>query len=159
MITLMIMFGSNASLEVRDLRSRAWFRASHFFNKFALSVIYFIVSQDSTVSREQGMSRSGSLESSTSFSEQRRGSKSRMLHSLSARSFDRTLESNNEKEPSNGDLDLDHCPDCRASLEQFDEETLNLCIVVLSTFANQNPSMAMPFLLRMLQCVARYAFQ
>ena len=105
------------------------------------------------------MSRSGSLESSTSFSEQRRGSKSRMLHSLSARSFDRTLESNNEKEPSNGDLDLDHCPDCRASLEQFDEETLNLCIVVLSTFANQNPAMAMPFLLRMLQCVARYAFQ
>ncbi|XP_067032005.1 protein unc-79 homolog isoform X2 [Acropora muricata] len=139
-------------------RPRRTVHSKHTFFNFSLRFRRpprLTVSQDSTVSREQGMSRSGSLESSTSFSEQRRGSKSRMLHSLSARSFDRTLESNIEKEPSNGDLDLDHCPDCRASLEQFDEETLNLCIVVLSTFANQNPSMAMPFLLRMLQCVAR----
>ncbi|XP_074630271.1 protein unc-79 homolog isoform X2 [Acropora palmata] len=139
-------------------RPRRTVHSKHTFFNFSLRFRRpprLTVSQDSTVSREQGMSRSGSLESSTSFSEQRRGSKSRMLHSLSARSFDRTLESNNEKEPSNGDLDLDHCPDCRASLEQFDEETLNLCIVVLSTFANQNPAMAMPFLLRMLQCVAR----
>ncbi|XP_068682061.1 protein unc-79 homolog isoform X2 [Montipora foliosa] len=113
------------------------------------------VSLDSTISREQDTSRSGSFEGSVSLNENRRSSKSRLVHSLSTRSFDRTLESNTEREPANGDLDLDWCPDCRASLEQFDEETLNLCIVVLSTFVHRNPSMAMPFLLRMLECVAR----
>ena len=105
------------------------------------------------------MSRSGSLEGSVSVSEHRRGSKARLVHSLSTRSFDRTLDANADKEPPDRDLDLDWCPDCGVSLEQFDEETLNLCIVVLSTFVHQSPSMAMPFLLRMLECVARYVFR
>ena len=113
-------------------------------------------SDTSRDARELDVSRSGSLEGSASVSEHRRGSKARLVHSLSTRSFDRTLDGNTDREPPDRDLDLDWCPDCGVSLEQFDEETLNLCIVVLSTFVHQSPSMAMPFLLRMLECVARY---
>ena len=119
----------------------------------------FVVSTDSDTSRdarELDMNRSGSLEGSVYVSEHRRGSKAKLAHSLSTRSFDRTLEGNGEREPPDRDLDLDWCPDCGVSLEQFDEETLNLCIVVLSTFVHQSPSMAMPFLLRMLESVARF---
>lgn len=123
-----------------------------------LFVYNVLVSMDSTTSRdtrELDLTRSGSMEGSISVNEYRKGSKPRLVHGLSTRSFDRTLESNVDRDPVDGDLDLDWCPDCGVSLEQFDEETLNLCIVVLSTFAHQSPSMAMPFLLRMLECVAR----
>ena len=127
------------------------------------SIIFFLlcylVSVDSTTShdtREVDISRSGSIEGSLSVNEFRRGSRPRLAPGLSTRSFDKTLDSNAEKEPFDKDLDLDWCPECGISLEQFDEETLNLCIVVLSTFVHQSPSMAMPFLLRMLESVARY---
>ena len=120
-----------------------------------------LVSGDSTTShdtREIDISRSGSIEGSLSVNEFRRGSRPRLAPGLSTRSFDKTLDSNVEKEPFDKDLDLDWCPECGTSFEQFDEETLNLCIVVLSTFVHQSPSMAMPFLLRMLESVARYVW-
>ena len=119
-----------------------------------------VVSIDSTSShdtREVDISRHASVEGSLSVTgnELRRGSKPKLNHGLSTRSFDKVLDSNPDKEPFEDDLDLDSCPDCGTSLEQFDEETLNLCVVVLSTFVHQSPSMAMPFLLRMLECVAK----
>lgn len=119
-----------------------------------------LVSIDSTSSREtrdMDISRPGSVEGSLSISngEHRRGSKPKLFRGTSTRSFDKVLDGNTDKEPSDGDLQLDSCPECGTSLEQFDEETLNLCIVVLSTFVHQSPSMAMPFLLRMLECVGR----
>lgn len=124
-------------------------------------LLCYLVSGDSTTShdtREVDISRSGSIEGSLSVNEFRRGSRPRLAPGLSTRSFDKTLDSNAEKEPFDKDLDLDWCPECGTSLEQFDEETLNLCIVVLSTFVHQSPSMAMPFLLRMLESVARYVW-
>jgi len=119
-----------------------------------------LVSIDSTSSRDtrdMDISRPGSVEGSLSISngEHRRGSKPKLFRGTSTRSFDKVLDGNTDKEPSDGDLELDSCPECGTSLEQFDEETLNLCIVVLSTFVYQSPSMAMPFLLRMLECVGR----
>lgn len=122
--------------------------------------LFTSVSIESTSSRETrdvDLSRPGSVESSTwtNSVESRGGSKPKLLHSHSTRSFDRVLEGTIDKDPFEGDLELDSCPECGTSLEQFDEETLNLCIVVLSTFAHQSPSMAMPLLLRILECVAR----
>ena len=129
------------------------------FYYYYFFLLCYLVSVDSTTShdtREVDISRSGSIEGSLSVNEFRRGSRPRLAPGLSTRSFDKTLDSNAEKEPFDKDLDLDWCPECGISLEQFDEETLNLCIVVLSTFVHQSPSMAMPFLLRMLESVARY---
>lgn len=119
-----------------------------------------LVSLDSTSSRdtrEIDFSRSGSMEGSLSVNsgEGRRGSKPKLFRGHSTRSYEKVLEGNTDKDPIDGDLELDSCPECGTSLEQFDEETLNLCIVVLSTFVHQSPSMAMPFLLRMLESVAR----
>ena len=47
------------------------------------------------------------------------------------------------------------CPGCELRLEQFDEETVNLCIIVLSTFVHRDPIVATPWLLRILLCVGR----
>lgn len=77
-----------------------------------------------------------------------------MDHSIE-RSLDKYIDTTGDKEPELQDIDLDVCPECGASLEEFDEETLNLAIVVLSTYVHQSPSMAMPYLLRMLECVGR----
>lgn len=124
---------------------------------FFLNSVVSIDSTSSRDAREMDISRPGSVEGSLSISngEHRRGSKPKLFRGTSTRSFDKVLNGNTDKEPFDGDLGLDSCPECGTSLEQFDEETLNLCIVVLSTFVHQSPSMAMPFLLRMLECVAR----
>ena len=67
-----------------------------------------------------------------------------------ARTLERSLSTSEEPE-----FSADTCAECGLALEQFDEETLNLCVVVLSTFVHQNPSMAIPLLLRILQSVGR----
>ena len=51
---------------------------------------------------------------------------------------------------------FENCPVCDLRLEQFDEETINLCIIVLSTFVHRNPVVSTPWLLRILLCVGRY---
>ncbi|XP_078262926.1 protein unc-79 homolog isoform X3 [Rhinoraja longicauda] len=51
----------------------------------------------------------------------------------------------------------DRCLDCGAILEEYDEETLGLAIVVLSTFIHLSPDMAAPLLLDILQSVGRLA--
>uniref|UniRef100_A0A5S6R432 Uncoordinated protein 79 n=1 Tax=Trichuris muris TaxID=70415 RepID=A0A5S6R432_TRIMR len=49
------------------------------------------------------------------------------------------------------------CFNCNAVLEVCDEETISLGIVCLSTFIHRDPSMAAPYLLRMLVTVFRIA--
>ena len=49
----------------------------------------------------------------------------------------------------------DRCPECHAILEQYDEETIGFCIVILSTFIYREPALAMPTVLDSLQSVAR----
>ncbi|XP_006879163.1 PREDICTED: protein unc-79 homolog [Elephantulus edwardii] len=51
----------------------------------------------------------------------------------------------------------DKCHDCGAILEEYDEETLGLAIVVLSTFIHLSPDLAAPLLLDMMQSVGRLA--
>ncbi|XP_078418310.1 protein unc-79 homolog [Cetorhinus maximus] len=51
----------------------------------------------------------------------------------------------------------DRCLDCGAVLEEYDEETLGLAIVVLSTFTHLSPDLAAPLLLDILQSVGRLA--
>uniref|UniRef100_A0A4W3HGP9 Unc-79 homolog, NALCN channel complex subunit n=1 Tax=Callorhinchus milii TaxID=7868 RepID=A0A4W3HGP9_CALMI len=51
----------------------------------------------------------------------------------------------------------DRCHDCGAVLEEYDEETLGLAIVVLSTFTHLSPDLAAPLLLDILQSVGRLA--
>lgn len=47
------------------------------------------------------------------------------------------------------------CTQCGAPLEFYDEDTISLAIVCLSTFIHREPGMAAPYLLRMLETVAR----
>ena len=50
---------------------------------------------------------------------------------------------------------LDRCAECNAILEQYDDDVIGYCIVVLATFIHREPSLATPLLLEMLQCVSR----
>nr|XP_033809162.1 protein unc-79 homolog [Geotrypetes seraphini] len=54
-------------------------------------------------------------------------------------------------------LMTDKCHDCGATLEEYDEETLGLAIVVLSTFIHLSPDLAAPLLLDIMQSVGRLA--
>lgn len=49
------------------------------------------------------------------------------------------------------------CRDCGAVLEEYDEETLALAVVVLSMFIHLSPDLAAPLLLEIMQSVGRYA--
>ena len=48
------------------------------------------------------------------------------------------------------------CADCGALLEEYDDDTISLAIVVLSTFVHRDPELAAPLLLEMLQVVGRW---
>ena len=123
--------------------------------------MYGLVSSDTTATREikDGLEAVLSL----GIDDGRKLSRPKLLAGVSLRSMDHSIERSLDKyidtagdrEPDLHDIDLDVCPECGASLEEFDEETLNMAIVVLSTYVHQSPSMAMPYLLRMLECVGR----
>ncbi|XP_076833951.1 protein unc-79 homolog isoform X2 [Brachyhypopomus gauderio] len=49
----------------------------------------------------------------------------------------------------------DRCRDCGAVLEEYDEETLALAVVVLSMFTHLSPDLAAPLLLDIMQSVGR----
>ncbi|KAM9708501.1 protein unc-79 homolog isoform 7-T7 [Menidia menidia] len=51
----------------------------------------------------------------------------------------------------------DRCRDCAAVLEEYDEETLGLAVVVLSMFIHLSPDLAAPMLLDIMQSVGRLA--
>uniref|UniRef100_A0A672F5N2 Unc-79 homolog, NALCN channel complex subunit n=1 Tax=Salarias fasciatus TaxID=181472 RepID=A0A672F5N2_SALFA len=51
----------------------------------------------------------------------------------------------------------DRCRDCAAVLEEYDEETLGLAVVVLSMFIHLSPDLAAPMLLDIMQSVGRYS--
>ncbi|XP_039596950.1 protein unc-79 homolog isoform X4 [Polypterus senegalus] len=51
----------------------------------------------------------------------------------------------------------DKCHDCGAILEEYDEETLGLAVVVLSMFIHLSPDLAAPLLLDIIQSVGRLA--
>ncbi|BFZ12415.1 hypothetical protein BsWGS_15454 [Bradybaena similaris] len=52
---------------------------------------------------------------------------------------------------------VERCSECNAVLEQYDDDTLGLCITALATFIHREPGLATPMLLDMLQCVSRIA--
>lgn len=51
---------------------------------------------------------------------------------------------------------VDRCRDCGAVLEEYDEDTLGLAVVVLSMFIHLSPDLAAPLLLDIMQSVGRY---
>ena len=53
---------------------------------------------------------------------------------------------------------VERCPECNAVLEQYDDETIGLCIIVLATYIHREPSLATPVLLESLIAVSRYAY-
>ncbi|XP_022099411.1 protein unc-79 homolog isoform X2 [Acanthaster planci] len=52
---------------------------------------------------------------------------------------------------------LTKCTDCGVLLEEYDDDTVSLAIVVLSALVHRDPELAAPLLLEMLQVVARIA--
>ena len=50
---------------------------------------------------------------------------------------------------------LCRCHDCGATLEEYDEDTLGLAVVALSTFIHLSPDLAAPLLLDIMQSVGR----
>ena len=57
---------------------------------------------------------------------------------------------------SNEQILVERCTTCHAALEQYDEETLALCIVCLETFIHREPALAAPLMLEMLCAVTRF---
>lgn len=53
---------------------------------------------------------------------------------------------------------VERCSECNAVLEQYDDDTIGLCIIALATFIHREPGLATPMLLDMLQCVSRWVF-
>ena len=53
---------------------------------------------------------------------------------------------------------VERCPECNAILEQYDDETIGLCIIVLATYIHREPSLATPVLLESLIAVSRYVY-
>lgn len=64
-------------------------------------------------------------------------------------------------QPSSGrhseEIILDRCNDCGGLLEEYSDEELGLCIVILSTFVHREPALAAPLLPEMLKAVVRIA--
>ncbi|WAR19666.1 UNC79-like protein [Mya arenaria] len=52
---------------------------------------------------------------------------------------------------------VERCGDCNAILEQYDDETIGMCVVVLATYIHREPSLATPMLLESLIAVSRIA--
>ncbi|XP_023216123.1 protein unc-79 homolog [Centruroides sculpturatus] len=52
---------------------------------------------------------------------------------------------------------LDRCNDCGGLLEEYSDEELGLCIIILSTFVHREPALAAPLLPEMLKAVVRIA--
>ncbi|XP_055879587.1 protein unc-79 homolog isoform X2 [Biomphalaria glabrata] len=52
---------------------------------------------------------------------------------------------------------VERCSECNAILEQYDDETIGLCIINLATFIHREPGLATPKMLDMLQCAASIA--
>ncbi|XP_077992141.1 protein unc-79 homolog [Glandiceps talaboti] len=49
------------------------------------------------------------------------------------------------------------CSECGSAIEEYDEDTISLAIVVLSTFTRRDPAQAAPLLMEMFQVVGRIA--
>ena len=56
------------------------------------------------------------------------------------------------------DVVCHRCSKCNAPFEEFNEEELGLCIVILSTFIHREPSLAASMLPEILRCNAKYLF-
>jgi hypothetical protein len=48
------------------------------------------------------------------------------------------------------------CSKCNAPFEEFSEEELGLCIVIISTFVHREPALAATMLPEILRCNAKY---
>ncbi|XP_035227755.1 protein unc-79 homolog isoform X3 [Stegodyphus dumicola] len=55
------------------------------------------------------------------------------------------------------DMVIERCTECGAVLEEYSDEEIGLCIVILSTFVHREAAMAAPLLPNMLRVVARIA--
>ncbi|GFT07465.1 protein unc-79 homolog [Nephila pilipes] len=55
------------------------------------------------------------------------------------------------------DMVIERCTECGAVIEEYSDEEIGLCIVILSTFVHREPAMAAPLLPKMLRIVARIA--
>lgn len=53
---------------------------------------------------------------------------------------------------------VERCPECNVVLEQYDDETIGLCIIVLATYIHREPSLATPLLLESLIAVSRSVY-
>ena len=56
------------------------------------------------------------------------------------------------------ELVVNACPKCKQPIEEFEEETIALCMICLSAFVQRTPTLAAPLLLDLLQAVAEYAY-
>lgn len=95
---------------------------------------------------------SAALQEETSSKTTRRSRRSELLNKNQAKKQQRP-----QYQRYGENIMADRCPECHAILEQYDEETIGLCIIVLSTFIYREPALAMPTVLDSLQTVARIA--
>nr|XP_042898256.1 protein unc-79 homolog isoform X2 [Parasteatoda tepidariorum] len=55
------------------------------------------------------------------------------------------------------DMVIERCTECGSVIEEYSDEEIGLCIVILSTFVHREPSMAAPLLPKILRIVSRIA--
>lgn len=73
------------------------------------------------------------------------GNVSASKRSSTCQSFARSIE----------DMVVERCTECGAVVEEYNDEEIGLCIVILATFVHREPAMAAPLLPKMLRVVAR----
>lgn len=56
------------------------------------------------------------------------------------------------------DMVVERCTECGSIVEEYNDEEIGLCIVILATYVHREPAMAAPLLPKMLRVVARYTY-
>ncbi|CAL1284324.1 unnamed protein product [Larinioides sclopetarius] len=112
--------------------------------------------------RKQRKSGINTLEAQRSFdyqnAGQRRMRKVEMSNISSASLTSKRSSTSQSSYPRMGDdMVIERCTECGAVIEEYSDEEIGLCIVILSTFVHREPAMAAPLLPKMLRIVARVA--
>ncbi|KAF8766719.1 Protein unc-79 like protein [Argiope bruennichi] len=112
--------------------------------------------------RKQRKSGINTLEAQRSFdyqnAGQRRMRKVDMSNMSSASLTSKRSSTSQSSYPRIGDdMVIERCTECGAVIEEYSDEEIGLCIVILSTFVHREPAMAAPLLPKMLRIVARIA--
>ncbi|XP_054711004.1 protein unc-79 homolog [Uloborus diversus] len=108
--------------------------------------------------RKQRKSGLGNLEAQRSFDHQNAGARRmKKMEVGSGNASKRASSTQSSHIRSVDDQVIERCTECGVGVEEYNDEEIGLCIVILATFVHREPAMAAPMLPKMLRVVARIA--